>query len=131
MHDRDLFERNRENFFREQLMIYKFDQVNFWKKVNELLGTTSTPSIDGVLEYGTNRLLDLNTSVEEIYKYFASIGEGVSRETDNLSHEILDEEVTETEMNYFNRLSVSRFLEIVSELKLSINQVGFLNSIVV
>lgn len=58
-------------------------------------------------------------TVEEINDYFASVGERVSSQIDHTPFRTLDEKVNDTEMSYFNQLTVSRFLEIVLELKIS------------
>lgn len=42
----------RENFFREQLLVYKDDQSKFWKKVYELIGNPSGEPIERVFKYG-------------------------------------------------------------------------------
>lgn len=99
-------------------MLHKNDQINFWKKVYELIGTHSAPGIECVFKYGTD-MLGIKESVEEVNRYFAQVGERVSAEINSSTCEILDNEVVDTAMNFFNRLTVTRFLEILSELNLS------------
>lgn len=65
------FKLARENFFREQLMLYKNDHVNFWKRVYELLGNQSTTKIDCIFNFGTEHLLGIEESVQELNSYFA------------------------------------------------------------
>lgn len=109
----------RENFFREQLMLYRCDQSGFWRKVNELLGRQTESEIDFVFKYGTDFLLGTTESVEEVNGYFALVKERVSSEINDLGCDLLDDEVTDTEMSFFNPLTINRFLEIVAEVKLS------------
>lgn len=55
--------------------------------------------------------------VDEINNYFATVGERVVDEITFVPTQMLDERVIDTEMSYFNEITISRFLEIVSELK--------------
>lgn len=80
----------RENFFKDQLLHYKNDQILFWKKVSELLGSNVTAPVEKVYRYGTDTLLEAEDSVEEINRFLAGVGERVTVEIPDRPYSILD-----------------------------------------
>lgn len=95
------------------MLYHKNDQILLWKKVSELLGSNVTD------RYGTNTLLEANDSVEEINIFFAGVGERVIVEIPDRPYHLLDQEVKDTGLNHSAPLTVSGFLKIVTELKIS------------
>lgn len=80
----------RENFYKEQLMLYKNDQSKFWCKVYELVGSPIVAPIENVFRYETTILLDLKESVQEINNFFAHVGERIVSEIPSIPDEVLD-----------------------------------------
>lgn len=82
-------------------MHYKTDQMGFWKKVKELLGTNATAPVENVFRYGTNILLKTQDSVDEINNFFAGDGERIVNEIPSRPCSLLGPEVKDTRWNYF------------------------------
>lgn len=81
------------------------------------MGAAPSKRIEQVFKFGTITLLNKTDSVEEINNYFATVGERGVREIDYVPFKILDEKVIDTEMSFFNEITITRFLEIVSDMK--------------
>lgn len=108
----------RQDFYREQLLLHRSDQKQFWKMEGDLISPGVNRKIEWVFKYGTDMILDEQGSVNEINLVFATVGEIIARELCSIPHLQLDPR-EEHDMCFFKEMTISNFLDIVGELKIS------------
>lgn len=87
--------------------------------MKELTGSKQRGDIDTVFEHGTETLLSREESVEEINRFFAGVGERVTREIENTDYVQLDESPNVEFLSRLGQMTISKFLKIVKGLKCS------------
>lgn len=110
-----LIKKSRDSYFKEQLEVNKGDQVKFWQTIGDVIGKKSEAKIGKVFRHGADILCNEQESVEVINKFFATVGETVTRNQPVIDYKQLDERV-EIDMNNFKAMTVDSFLKIVGEL---------------
>lgn len=95
----------KNNYFKEQLVLNKKNQTKFWKTIEEFLGNQNKVIIGRVYKYGTDDLLNLTDSLNEINSFFAEIGDRVSDEIPFIAHSMLGEQVDDLSMDNFELMT--------------------------
>lgn len=105
----------KKTYFKEQLIKNRGDQNKFWETMHNLLGNKNSISIERVFKYGTEELLSLQNSVNEINEFFATVGDRVEVSTCN-EHFVQYDPPGSCLLTTFTLFTCESSLEILGEL---------------
>lgn len=107
----------KQNFFKEQIELFKGDSKSFWKLLDNLLGYKYTKIIDRVYHYGTQNLCSEDQTADIINSFFAQIGNNLLGNTViNLKKVSIDPR-PDTEFSRFGLMDCNSFFDIIKEMK--------------
>lgn len=112
-----LVKRAKKDFFKEQLVEHRGNQNKFWDNMHQLMGRRNQVPIERVFKHGSDVLLELQESADEINSFFATIGDRTATSVNNTPFRQLDQPSSEKLMAY-TPFTCESLLETLGELSI-------------
>lgn len=81
----------KKDFFKDQFVRHQKDQKKFWENMHTLMGKKNQVPIERVYRHGTDILLELKDSADEINCFFATVGDRTAATIGNSAFRQLDD----------------------------------------
>lgn len=112
-----ILQSTKQNFFKEQIELFKGDSKSFWKLIDTLMGFKNDIIIDRVYYHGTTNLCPEEQTADVINDFFASVGSNVGHDASINSSEVNIGPYPKVELLGFEPISQSVFLDIIKDMK--------------